>query len=167
MLMCGQWWSLPWRLNLHDLARHNRIEHNCSLTHDDAKGSIYAPNHVNFTLLCRLLSLAKRDHLVMDDFVQARIRRAMEDKKPLDAVHKEIAHGEAALTMLVLGSKPSDGQNSSIVVPRAFVKEWFGEDRLPNGWQKPSREIGLGDAMSLSGLIGKAIIAQDWIAKCA
>ncbi|KAI0347206.1 Cloroperoxidase [Trametopsis cervina] len=159
MLLCGRWWSLPWRFDLHDLARHNAVEHNCSLTHPDAApGELFAPNHVSYTLLCRLLDAAKQDHLCLTDFVDARIRRAQEDTKPLDAMHREIAHGEAALTLLVLGERPSENSpGSSIVVRRRFVKEWFGKDKLPKGWKKPSREIGLRDAAGLSAIIKQRI----------
>jgi len=168
MVFCGKWWSLPWKIDLHDLAQHNRIEHDCSLTHPDAaQGAKYAPNHVSFTLLERLLDVGKADHLHMNDFIAARIKRALDDPKPLDAVHKEIAHGEAALTMLVLGTKPVGDPDSKIAVPRNFIYQWFGEDRLPDGWSRPSKQIGLRETVSLSAAIKDGIHAKDAIALCA
>lgn len=170
VFFCGKWWSLPWKLSLRDLAQHNHIEHDCSLTRPDAApGAKYAPNHVNFTLLCRLLDITDADTLSFQDFVKARIRRAMEDKKPIDALHKEIAHGEAALTILALGMEPDSNTTSSesIKVPRSFVRQWFGEDRLPDGWSRPLKPIGFKQTVSLSGKIKKAIAARDWIAQSA
>ncbi|KAI0702848.1 Cloroperoxidase [Cytidiella melzeri] len=165
MFTCSPWWPLRWKIDLHDLARHNRIEHNCSLTHADAaSGAVFAPNHTSFTLLCRLLRGTKTDTLAIGDFVDARIRRAKEDehRAPLDWMHREIAHGETALTMLVLGERQmaGDSLNSTIVVPRTFVKQWFGSDRLPDGWKKPEKEVGLWETVGLSATVKQAISAQ-------
>lgn len=169
MLLCGKWWSLPWTINLHDLSRHNRIEHDCSLAHPDAEhpSDEFAPNRVSFTLLRRLLDISTSGQLSLDNFVQARIRRALEDKKPLDAVHKEIAHGEAALTLLIFGAKGVDGSDSSRLVPRSFVEQWFGQDKLPDGWTKPATQIGLVQTAKMSAEIKAAILKEDWIYRSA
>jgi hypothetical protein len=163
IFVCGRWWSLPWRIDLHDLSRHSRIEHDCSMCHGDAKlGHAYAPSHVSYRLLKRLLSMStNKDSLTLDHFVEARIRRAWEDTKPLDSVHREIAHGEAALTMLILGQRPMpESPDTAITVPCSFVKEWFGGNRLPERWKRPEKEIGLLQAGRLSGAIRERIRAR-------
>ncbi len=180
MLFCGKWWRLPWKLDLHNLAQHNRIEHDNSLVHEDADGNIYAPTRVNHTLLLRLLKDTDRDAFTLRDFVHARMRRANEVRKPLDILHKEIAHGETSLTMRVFGVKvdptsvpsPEKLYDNSVaqhpyVVPRTFIEQWFGEDRLPDGWKKPSREIGFLQAVSMSKMIANEIFRLDWVGRGA
>ncbi|KAI0092716.1 Chloroperoxidase [Irpex rosettiformis] len=158
-ILCAPWWPFHWTINLHDLSRHNQIEHNCSLCHADAKpGAEFAPWHVSFTLLHRLLGTTSSGYLNIDSFVEARIQRARDDPKPLCSVHREIAHGEAALTMLVLGQRlAKDSPDEKLVVPYQFIQQWFGCSRLPEGWKKPEKEIGLFEAGWLSRNVKKAI----------
>lgn len=164
IFVCGQWWSFPWKLDLHDLARHNRIEHNFSLCHNDAKlGHVYAPNQASSMLLKRLLTITKGNDFTLNNFVDARLRRAWDPEyiKPLDRVHREIAHGEVALTMLTMGERPTpQSADATITVPRPFIQAWFGGSRLPEGWKRPEQQIGLWQAKQLSGSIGRVIRAR-------
>lgn len=166
VFFCSAWWQLPWTVDLHALGRHNRIEHDCSMTHDDAKpGAAFAPSHPDCKLLCHLLAQGgDKEYLDMGDFVHARIQRAVKDRKPLDAVHKEIAHGEVALTLLVLGKKRSD---DSRVVSRQFIRQWFWEAKLPEGWKKPAKEVSVWQAVSLSQGFKAKIAVEDWVQRAA
>lgn len=158
-VLCAPWWPFQWNMNLHDLSRHNTIEHNCSLCHADAKpGAEFAPWHVSYSLLHRLLGTTNDEYLTLGNFVDARIRRARDDPKPLCWAHREIAHGEAALTMLTLGQRPSNRPaDVDMVVPHHFIHQWFGSSRLPDGWSRPEKEIGLLEAAYLSYNVKKAI----------
>lgn len=168
---CGCWYKLPWTVDLHDLGWHNRIEHNVSTVHDDAKpGEKFAPSKPNKILLHHLLECAPGGTgLGIDEFVRARIRRAMQVKKPLDSVHKEIAHGESALTLLVLGQTKQGGSSSdkSLAIPRNFVEQWYGDERLPDGWKTPKKQVGFLRTVYMSQTIQARIRMQDYIARSA
>lgn len=172
VLWCGCWYRLPWTVDLHALSWHNHIEHNCSMTHADSiPGEKFAPSRPDAVLLARLLACAPGSrYFGLHDFVTARIRRAQEDRKPLDLIHKEIAHGEVALSLLVLGEHPAGSVSSadkSLAVPRRFVEQWFGEERLPDGWIKPARSVGLWRARCMSTSVAQAIFMRDWVARSA
>ncbi|KAI0770831.1 Chloroperoxidase [Irpex lacteus] len=158
-VLCAPWWPFQWTMNLHDLSRHNHIEHNCSLCHADARpGALFAPWHVSFSLLHRLLGTTNTEYLTLQNFADARIQRARDDPKPLCSMHREIAHGEAALTMLVLGQHPTKtGSDAELIVPHQFIHQWFGCSRLPEGWKRPEKEIGLIQAALLSWKVKQAI----------
>lgn len=172
VIFCGHWHRLPWSLDLHQLAEHNRIEHDCSLAHDDAApGAKFAPHHTDHTLLCRLLDTSRKAlPLGLGDFVAARIQRAEEVRRDIGRLHREIAHGETALVMLTMGRPPQGVetcQDSSLVVPKDFIQVWFGRDQLPDSWEKPKEEVGLFRTASLSRAIGQELFRKDYIAQCA
>ncbi|KAJ3552096.1 heme-thiolate peroxidase [Phlebia brevispora] len=149
MFLCGQWWRLPWKFDLHELAKHNKIEHDGSLCHRDAgPEEQFAPVRVDHTLLDRLLCITKADSFSILDFAQARIKRAMENRKPLDAIHREIAHGEASLTINVFGKAPkvpddrhprvAQGRSCDVSSNNGSVKT-----NCQMGWQKAYSRGGL------------------------
>lgn len=74
--------------------------------------------------------------LSFHDIVSQRAARDAAMAKPLDAVHQVISRGEVALTCEVLGDE--EGR-----VPKEFVRQWFGEERLPEGWRRPGSAVGL------------------------
>ncbi|KIP08321.1 heme-thiolate peroxidase [Phlebiopsis gigantea 11061_1 CR5-6] len=164
MLFCGSWFH-PGTLSLHELGLHNRLEHDCSLVHADAlPNARFAPNHTDRTLLCRLLTIApKSTVLAVQDFAWARIRRSKESGKSIDAIHREIAHGEAGLTLLTMGmpSSETDSSDESLTVPREFVKQWFGYDQFPEGWERPKKTITLRRAVAMSCIVKKEIRKID------
>ena len=84
------------------------------------------------------------DALNLGDFALARFNRTshLPAGNKLSSFHKIIASGECALTLLVL-SIPAIGSAESKQVPRRWIKEWFGEERLPQGWVPPQDEVGL------------------------
>lgn len=132
-VVCGS----GWKLDLEDLAKHNKIEHDGSLAHADAlPGAKYAPSYVDKDRLQQLLDASSDGQtLTFNDLVSQRAARDAALSKPLDAIHQVITRGEVALTCEVLG----DGGR----VPKEYIRQWFGEERLPDGWKKPECPVGL------------------------
>jgi hypothetical protein len=65
---------------------------------------------------------------------------------------QRIARGEVALAWLVMrGRRGDDGKGE--VIPVRWVKEWFGEERLPNGWARPVRSVGLIEVTRVVGIV--------------
>ncbi|KAF8549394.1 Cloroperoxidase [Imleria badia] len=137
ILLCGH----ALRLDLDKLALHNRIEHDASLVHGDAlAGHAEAPIPVDPELLHTFLSHAnEKQGLGLDAFAQLRVDRESRLTSPLDHLHSEIGTGEAALCWLLL--KKENGQ-----VPLSTLEQWYGEERIPDGWAPPTKGVGLFDA---------------------
>ncbi|KAG1733239.1 Chloroperoxidase [Suillus paluster] len=137
VLLLGQYRSI----SLSDLARHNLIEHNASLAHkDDTNGAEYAPTRVDKRLLAALCAEGGKvlpNRMTLEDAARIRIKREIECGE-LDAVHAEIARGEIAIAIGVLGGKDAatNGVNMSA------LHEWMRHERLPAGW-KPDHTQGL------------------------
>jgi hypothetical protein len=131
------------RFELKDLARHNRIEHDASLVHDDTPArDEYAPVVPNQTLIEQFLEQAK-DHKAMtvEDVTRARVWR--ESQCPgLDKLHSEIARGEIAIA-LGLFSSPGSAKQAILV---DLLRDWLSNERLPDGW-KPTHTQGLLETM--------------------
>jgi Peroxidase, family 2 len=134
ILLCGHGFSL----DLDDLAAHNKIEHDASLAHRDApKGCSRAPITVDPDYLRSFLGYATGHHgLTLDDFARARHVREAALKKPLGRLHAEIGHGEAALAWILMADEHGE-------VPLATLESWWGDERLPDGWKRPQKTIGL------------------------
>ncbi|KLO20157.1 Cloroperoxidase [Schizopora paradoxa] len=165
------------RLDLHDLAKHGRIEHDASIGHDDAlQGARFAPSQPDLHLVDELAqtgiesqpifptpetkettSLQQKgagavvaygvgavDALNLGDLALARFNRTshLPPGHKLSSFHKIIATGECALILSVL-SIPAVGSAENRQIPRRWIKEWFGEERLPQGWVPPQEEVGL------------------------
>lgn len=47
------------------------------------------------------------------------------------------------------------GDGTKVSLQRA--KQWFGEDRLPDGWTRPQRVQGLVDILKMAGKIRDAV----------
>ncbi|KAG5640467.1 hypothetical protein DXG03_008553 [Asterophora parasitica] len=145
------------KLNLHDIGRHGRIEHDASLVHRDTpSGEQYAPIDINHELVEELVADAKtgdedgpegpeagdqRSLMDASDVARARIRRE-KDSPPLDAVHAEIARGEMAIILGVWETKA--GKKTG--VPTEWIREWIGHERLPKDWA-PTHVQGLKDVV--------------------
>ncbi|KZT12576.1 Cloroperoxidase [Laetiporus sulphureus 93-53] len=160
---CGGWWHI----DLHDLAKHNAIEHDGSLTHDDTpRGSTFAPIEVDSKLVHQLLSVSPCEWLTLSDFAKARAERDQQMQTPLDALHAEIARGEAVLTMEVLGQHISHKHAADVVhhmvtdeqgVPKTFIEQWFQEEKLPDGWRRPATSVGLFEVAMKSRWVEKEV----------
>ncbi|KAI9453182.1 Cloroperoxidase [Russula earlei] len=132
--------------DLNDLARHNRIEHNASLAHDDAKPrDEYAPIAPNSKLITQFLEQAKDGRLMtVEDVARARVWR--ESQCPgLNAFQAEIARGEMAIALGIFGQRNSDKEG----IPVDFLRTWLSEERLPDGW-KPTHTQGLPETIRTS-----------------
>jgi Peroxidase, family 2 len=145
---CGRFF----KIDLEDLALHNKIEHDASLTHANAfPGGKYAPVNVDHELLQNLLDVSKdSNYLTLDDLVQTRAARDASLDQPLSLLHSAISRGEVALTVQTLAN--SEGR-----ISKQFIREWFGEQRFPQGWYKPTTMIGLISTTRLANLVGELV----------
>ncbi|KIP06071.1 heme-thiolate peroxidase [Phlebiopsis gigantea 11061_1 CR5-6] len=103
---------------LQDLARHNHIEHDASLYHEDAgPRDEYAPIHGNPQLL-ELVWKDSADGVVMtpEDVARVRVRREAAAPAPLDFIHRELAKGEMAI-VLNMFNNPSPALHADAGVP--------------------------------------------------
>ncbi|KAI0638047.1 Cloroperoxidase [Trametes polyzona] len=152
------------KLNLHDLAAHNVVEHDGSLVHADAgAGEKYAPTNVDPALLRQLLDTSDTDYLSLKDLTQAQVSRQAASP-PLHALQSLVSKGELDLIMEVFGVRgaseggagpspaqslvPDEALGDELVVPKAFLEQWLGEERLPDGWRGPSHQTGLRELVS-------------------
>ena len=150
--LTGSGFSTRLSLDLHDLARHNRIEHDGSLGHADAApGQKYAPTVPDPARIASLLDSQSPNcvkgpagvgALTLLDLARVRYLRDAELTRPLDRLHTFITRGEVALILLALGA-PCGGGPEPFAVPRDRIYQWFVEERLPDDWPGPSTRIGL------------------------
>ncbi|KAG6334336.1 hypothetical protein ID866_4748 [Astraeus odoratus] len=138
------------RISLADLARHNLIEHDASLFHRDAyNGDEYAPRCPDNSLLKSVLEQGghyKQGRITLDDVANIRVKR--EIKTPLDSVHAEIARGEMAIAIGVLGGRNAVTEGLDLKV----LKDWAKYERLPEGW-KPDHVQGLYQTYKMAKVI--------------
>lgn len=121
ILVCGRWG----KLDLESLAKHNRIEHDASLVHQDARDG--DNKNVCPYLVGELLAQSSNGRaLSWADYARARARREQAASKPLDSLHSNISRGESVMSVMVMG----DGKE----VPLDVAKTWYGEEKLPAGW---------------------------------
>lgn len=113
--MCGRFF----KIDLHDLARHNCIKHDASLAHTNVMpGGLYAPVSVDKDLLQHLLDVSKDpDFLSVDDFVTVCAARDATLSRPLSKMHNTMSRGEIAMTVQLFGDQ--DGN-----VPKQHIQEW-------------------------------------------
>jgi len=139
------------RLSLSDLARHNCIEHDASLAHADVRDADdeYASTRVCEPLLKTLCDegLAMGDALTLEGVASIRFRREKQCR-PLDWVHSEIARGEMAIAIGVLGGKDADKKGLSVNV----LHDWLENERLPEGW-KPDHTQGMMKTISMTSRV--------------
>lgn len=143
-LNCGHG-PLRTRLDLHDTAKHGVLEHDASLAHANASpGAAYAPTTVDAAMLASLLSFSSGDDsLSVADLSKARVtREASLAPSGLSWFLSFTAKGESLLILEVLGWA-SAGTLALGRAPLAFVREWVGHERLPEGWTRPAKSVGL------------------------
>ncbi|KAF8519981.1 Cloroperoxidase [Hysterangium stoloniferum] len=111
-------------ITLHELARHNCIEHDASVVHLNTNpGHKFAPIETNQVLLKDFL---KPDSIAIEHVVQRRVE--LEDASPLDALHQEIARGEWALVLDIFGKKSKEK------IATRFLQTWLKDNRFSEGW---------------------------------
>jgi hypothetical protein len=145
---CGR----HFKIDLEDLARHNVIEHDASLTHANAlPDSRYAPIPVDKELLQHLLDVSENpDVLTFNELVTVRANRDATLTRPASKVHDIIARGEVALTVQTLGDEEGN-------MSKQHIREWFGEQRLPIGWSKPTTTIGIWNTTRISNWVAELV----------
>lgn len=133
-------------LSLGDLARHDRVEHDASITHvNTPEEDEYAPTEHNEELYQAFLADARDGHFTAEDIARARVRREAEADNVLTNTQKEVGRGEVALVLQIFG-----GEN--FAVPVKFIETWWRQERLPTGW-KPTRQTTLLDTIKWAGII--------------
>jgi len=134
-------------MSLFDLCRHNGIEHNASIVHDDAKdGDEYAPPHINWKLFDAMCATtADGKTLTVQDIAHVRVDR--ECQSLTDDLHAEIARGEIGLVLDIFGGGPQKRQ-----VDLQVLREWWAEERFPEGWC-PGRTQSFADTILCSQTI--------------
>jgi hypothetical protein len=147
--ICGRHFTV----DLEDFALHNHIEHDASLTRANARpDGRYAPVAVDKKLLQNLLDASKNsDFLTFEDLVRVRAARDQTLQSPLSKFHGAISRGEVALTIQTLGD--SMGR-----IPKQYIQEWFGGERLPEGWSKPVTAIGLMSTTKLANRVADLVM---------
>jgi hypothetical protein len=138
--------SAPNALDLSDLNKHDVIEHDASLTRNDAiQGDNYSvqPNLVQ-ALLADAAGTGSDGVLTITSLSKSRVRREAESKKAgspaLSSKMATLAYGESALLLQVLGhlGKAAGAEHA---VPKAAAQRWLLEEQLPEGWTKPQQVI--------------------------
>lgn len=163
--LVGSGLSTKLELDLHDLARHNRIEHDGSMGHADAApGSEFAPSKPDKARIANMLAAGSArtssnvkepiNALSILDFARVRYSLNLALRAPSNAIHAEIARGEAALTVLALGTRGDGGDiyddEHEPVVPKDRIRQWFLEERLPANWSAPESQITIWKTMATS-----------------
>jgi hypothetical protein len=143
-------------LDLHDLAKHGKIEHDGSLAHADTPaGHHYAPSSPDWRIL--KTALFGRDDkgstspvINESTLARARARRDRDLLVPLSPFQREITYGEIVALCHALTN--SQGQ-----IPQQWIYEWMIEERLPQGWPGPQKSIGLLTARNMSKGVQKDV----------
>lgn len=124
------------RFSLADLAVHNVVEHDGSLSRADTReGETYAPTKPDPERMASLLG--DGTELSLADLARVRASRDAELLtlgKPLSGLHARIARGEVALAYAMF----VDAARGTVSVE--LFRTWFGGDRLPYelGWAPPA-----------------------------
>jgi hypothetical protein len=147
----------PNALNLEHLNKHDAIEHDASLSRNDA---IQGDNHsVQPKLVQALLDDAEGEFLTVGSLAKTRARREAESAKAgspsLGVKMQTIANGEAALILQVLGHLGTS--KGDYQIPKKAAKQWLEEERLPDGWKRPETVISFA---STTGLAARVVAAK-------
>lgn len=139
--LCGNIWRLS--LSLEDLAKHHDgLEHDGSLAHTDVPPDfLYAPIPPDTTKLKQLIDVSSDGKsITFQELVSRRAALDAQLVRPFGFFHSLVAKLETAMlynVLLVPGHGKEDGR-----VPTEFVRQWVGEERIPEGWRRPEKTIG-------------------------
>ncbi|KAJ3413824.1 hypothetical protein HDV05_007424 [Chytridiales sp. JEL 0842] len=137
----------PGTVDLEDLLKHNRIEHDASLSRSDFPAS---QRSANLTLVADMVSRAADcKTFTLENAVRYRLDRiaesqALNPNQVFGPTQAFLAWGESALPMLALG-----GRNVESVPVRQLL-EFFVLEKLPIGWSKPNETITNADVTALA-----------------
>jgi Peroxidase, family 2 len=145
-----------WKVDLHDYAEHNRVEHDASLVHEDAPlgpKPTFAPTEPD-TLLLNLFFKDSADGRVLTiaDIARARVRReAIYKPGTVSFTYKALALGEISMAVAAFGAGEA--------IPLDHLRTWLEEERFPVGWVKPKKRVSLYQMIVLGLKIRKAMEA--------
>ncbi len=88
--------------------------------------------------------------LTFDELVTVRANRDKTLIRPLSKAHGIISRGEVALTVQTFGDEEGN-------MPKQYIREWFGKERLPCGWTKPAIAIGLWKTTQIVNWVEKLV----------
>ncbi|KAG6879352.1 hypothetical protein C0992_003396 [Termitomyces sp. T32_za158] len=164
-----------WTLELASLCTPGpyKIAHDASLVHKYVPGSASEPS-----LVAHLLTFSHHNHsspysptlsisvkakyqdgLTLCDLgcLHAEREDALPSTHKLSKLHEQVALGECGLAWCVMRTHDEDPEQG--VIPARVLEQWFGEERLPDGWWgvgggRPLREVGLRDAARRAAEVG-------------
>ncbi|KAH8828992.1 Chloroperoxidase [Flagelloscypha sp. PMI_526] len=125
-------------LDLHQLAKHNRIEHDASLGHEDANGAEFAPTVPSTDKIEKIIS-ENPGGLNLESFAKRRVELESQLAEPLDFLHARIARSEAGLVTLIMGDENG-------LVPVERFRTWFADEKLPEDYAPRTKTITLSEA---------------------
>jgi hypothetical protein len=153
---------------------NSKITHNASLVHPDDIPST-SPDPALLAELFWLAHAHKRtqgmEGLTLDDLGSLHAKREASSAQPLDWLHRQVSLGECGLAWSVLRERPyvlpsgdsylKNGRSQEhthpellSVIPLSRLRQWFGEERLPDHWWngvRPVDEIGIFEARWRAG----------------
>lgn len=170
-----------WTLDLASLSVRgtSKIAHNASLVHPDDMPST-SPDPALLAELLRLAHSHKRNQgiegLSLSDLGRLHAQREASSLHPLNWLHKQVSLGECGLAWSVLRDRSyvpvscgfrskkgrfQDQMRSELqsVIPLSRLRQWFGEERLPDDWWgvvRPRSEIGLFEARRRAGEVARS-----------
>jgi len=136
------WWPISWTISLADLSERgwNKIAHEASLVHPSGVPS-HAPDPALVKSLLNAARAAPNQGLDLRGITAVHVERVRSLQPPLklEGLHATFAAGECALTWLFMGN------SSTGVVELNTLSQWFGQERLPEGWdlRRPVKPVGL------------------------
>ncbi|KAF9476626.1 hypothetical protein BDN70DRAFT_157817 [Pholiota conissans] len=151
------------RLNLDALSArgHFKITHDASFVHPNVKPSTspdpsLLKNLLDYALQCKDVDGNPKAGLGLADLAMYHVMRCKASAS-LDNLHSQISLGECSLTWEMLSSSNSERRLDG-VIPVSRLEQWFGEERLPDGWWdvngvRPVRPVGVWRARRLANFI--------------
>ncbi|KAJ4476375.1 hypothetical protein C8J55DRAFT_550191 [Lentinula edodes] len=171
--------SISYTLTLSSLSSFGpglKIAHRASLVHPNYPSQCPDQGMVEEVLKSKTESgRAGGEGLSLEDLARLRVSRERvsesdleSERCRLDRVHEQVALGESALTWLLFAQKASILESSSSLssssspssIPLSYFTQWFGEERIPDGWTRPANTIGLLDARKIAGVVQQEIDRQ-------
>ena len=141
------------KLNLEDLAAHNKIEHDASMVNLESPGwpqkLIFVKAHldinegnqgvVNQRLVEAMVADTDGVAATEDDFIKMKIRREQENNvKYTNVVQQTVSRGEIGLVLSIMVDRATG------LMPVTWLRSFFGEERLPADFKPPPpQSVGL------------------------
>ncbi|KAJ4001204.1 hypothetical protein F5050DRAFT_1561306 [Lentinula boryana] len=157
--------SISYSITLSSLASFGpglKIAHRASLVHPDYPSEKPDTNmlhgFLNYARLCQRISLhsdEQRGCFTIHDLASFRVSRESNLPGPnkLDGIHEQVALGESSLTWLLFAKQSPSSASPDISL--SHLEQWFGEERIPDGWTRPTETIGLINARKVAGQVQK------------